>query len=73
MDEKPTVGEALGIEPVFQAKAIGALQLFTASQLLPSAAPIRRGRRGTSISDTKAVSFSSARTTFAAEVKSLLN
>ena len=29
--------------------------------------------RGTSISDTKAVSFSSARATFAAEVKSLLN
>jgi hypothetical protein len=29
------VFEAPGVEPVFQAKAIGALQSFTASQLLP--------------------------------------
>jgi hypothetical protein len=29
------VFEAPGVEPVFQAKAIGVLQSFTASQLLP--------------------------------------
>jgi hypothetical protein len=38
------VFEAPGVEPVFQAKAIGVLQ-FTASQLLPSGATIRRGSR----------------------------
>ena len=45
----PTVGwevlDASGVEPVFQVKAIGMLQSFTASQLLPSGAPIRRGCR----------------------------
>jgi hypothetical protein len=39
------VFEAPGVEPVFQAKAIGVLQWFTASQLLPSGAPIRQGSR----------------------------
>jgi hypothetical protein len=39
------VFEDPGVEPVFAAKAIGVLQLFTASQLRPLGAPIRRGSR----------------------------
>jgi hypothetical protein len=43
--KSPDEFEAPGIEPVFQAKAIGVLQSFTASQLPPLTAPIRRGSR----------------------------
>ena len=39
------VFEAPGIEPVFRETAIGVLKSFTASQLLPSGASIRRGSR----------------------------
>jgi hypothetical protein len=34
-----------GVEPVFSENAIGLLQSFTVSQLLPLGVPIRRDRR----------------------------